>query len=149
MSTSNEDRQGPLQRAAAVASSLAQKSCEPCRKDSPKLSEEEYLAKLSAPVGDVGEQSLRSQGWTIIEAQPGENALSKRYQFRNFRTALAFTNVVGRIAEEQKHHPRLITEWGAVTVDWWTHAIGGLHDNDFVMAAKTEALAKVADGRKS
>ena len=55
----------------------------------------------------------------------------------NFVEALAFTNAIGALAEAAGHHPALTTEWGRVTVGWWTHAIGGLHRNDFVMAAKT------------
>lgn len=56
------------------------------------------------------------------------HSLLKSYRFKNFRTALAFTNSVGALAEEQKHHPRLITEWGSVEVGWWTHAIGGVSE---------------------
>lgn len=64
--------------------------------------------------------------------------LTRSYKFRNFKEALAFTQKVGEIAEQAGHHPLLITEWGKVSVFWWTHVIGGLHQNDFVMAAKTE-----------
>ena len=60
---------------------------------------------------------------------------------KNFREALAFTNQVGEIAEAQGHHPGLLTEWGKVTVTWWTHKINGLHKNDFIMAAKTDTAA--------
>jgi len=47
---------------------------------------------------------------------------------------------VGEIAEAEDHHPLVVTEWGRVTVQWWTHKIGGLHQNDFIMAAKTDRL---------
>ncbi|PWN28127.1 putative pterin-4-alpha-carbinolamine dehydratase [Jaminaea rosea] len=94
------------------------------------------------------ESGLGEAGWTIVEAVPGEKALSRSLTFKNFRTALALTSAIGAQAEEQKHHPRLTTEWGAVRVEWWTHSIGGLHENDFVMAAKTEELAKDAEGIK-
>ena len=55
-----------------------------------------------------------------------------------FAQALAVTNRVGEQAEEEGHHPALLTEWGKVTVSWWTHKIGGLHQNDFIMAARTD-----------
>ena len=71
----------------------------------------------------------------------GVKQLQRVFRFRNFQAALAFTNRVGALAEAQGHHPLLITEWGRVTVCWWTHKIGGLHLNDFIMAARTDTLA--------
>jgi 4a-hydroxytetrahydrobiopterin dehydratase len=64
--------------------------------------------------------------------------LERLFHFPSFADALAFTNWVGAIAEDEGHHPALLTEWGQVTVTWWTHKIRGLHRNDFIMAAKTE-----------
>lgn len=66
--------------------------------------------------------------------------LWRRYRFRNFADALAFTNAIGALAEETDHHPRLVTAWGEVEVAWWTHSIEGLHINDFIMAARCDAL---------
>ena len=77
--------------------------------------------------------------WQIVQ-QDGVDRLQRVYPFKDFVAALAFTNRVGAIAEAEGHHPLLITEWGRVTVQWWTHKIGGLHTNDFVLAAKTDAL---------
>ena len=77
--------------------------------------------------------------WQVIETD-GVSQLQRVYTFKNFALALAFTNEVGRIAEAAGHHPTLLTEWGKVTVTWWTHAIAGLHQNDFVMAARTDEL---------
>ena len=74
--------------------------------------------------------------------------LERAYAFRTFKHALVFTNAVGEIAETENHHPSLLTEWGKVTVTWWSHSIKGLHRYDFVMAARTDELAKMADGRK-
>ena len=62
------------------------------------------------------------------------------YKFKNFVDAIAFTDAVGAAAEEEGHHPRLTTEWGKVAVTWWTHKIKNLHKNDFIMAAKTDAI---------
>ena len=82
-------------------------------------------------LGDLG-------GWKIC-SDDNEPRLEKTFKFADFKQALEFTKQVGRIADEEDHHPALCTEWGKVTVDWWTHKIKGLHRNDFIMAAKTEA----------
>lgn len=109
-------------------SQLAQQKCVACRADSPQVTEEE-IAQLQPQVPE----------WQILE-QDGIKRLERSFRFRNFAQALAFTDQVGAIAEEEGHHPRLLTEWGRVTVTWWTHKIRGLHNNDFVMAAKTDDL---------
>ena len=75
-----------------------------------------------------------------IKAVDGMKRLERVFKFKNFSDAMEFTNEVGRIAEEEDHHPLIITEWGKVTVQFWTHRIGGLHKNDFIMAAKTDEL---------
>ena len=105
---------------------LTQEKCEACREDAPKATEQE-IQELHPEVPD----------WEIQE-QDGVKKLERAFSFDDFREALAFTNAVGELAEEEAHHPALLTEWGKVTVTWWTHKIGGLHRNDFVMAAKTD-----------
>ncbi|MFN2184650.1 MAG: 4a-hydroxytetrahydrobiopterin dehydratase [Anaerolineae bacterium] len=90
---------------------------------------EEALVELKAEVPD----------WRVVE-QDGVKRLRRVFKFEDFAQALAFTNRVGEMAEEEGHHPVLVTEWGKVTVTWWTHKIGGLHQNDFAMAAKTDRL---------
>lgn len=77
--------------------------------------------------------------WTIKEVD-GMQRLEREFKFKNFAEALEFTKKVGAIAEEEDHHPLIVTEWGKVTIHWWTHKIGGLHKNDFIMAAKTDKL---------
>ena len=77
--------------------------------------------------------------WQVREVD-GERRIERTFKFANFRDAVAFTDKVAVIAEEQDHHPLIITEWGKVTVQWWTHKIRGLHQNDFIMAARTDAL---------
>lgn len=106
---------------------LAKGHCEPCRKGAPK-------------VGDAEAEALRREipEWAILE-RDGEKRLERVFSFPDFAAALAFTNRIGAMAEEEGHHPALLTEWGRVTVGWWTHKIGGLHRNDFVMAARTDA----------
>jgi 4a-hydroxytetrahydrobiopterin dehydratase len=58
----------------------------------------------------------------------------------DFIKAMDFTNRAAQLANEEDHHPAILTEWGKVTVTWWTHKIKGLHQNDFIMAAKTDQL---------
>jgi len=72
----------------------------------------------------------------------GELQLRREFVFRNFKEGLAFTNRLGELAEAEFHHPAILLEWGKVTVSWWTHKIGGLHRNDFIMAARTDGLMK-------
>jgi len=69
----------------------------------------------------------------------GKEQLCKEFKFKNFVEALAFTNKVGELAEAENHHPAILVEYGKVTVSWWTHVIGGLHKNDFIMAARTDS----------
>jgi 4a-hydroxytetrahydrobiopterin dehydratase len=109
-------------------SELAQTKCTACRRGEPALTEEEISALHP-----------RVPGWSVVE-YGGVERLERAFTFKNFREALAFTNRVGEAAEEEGHHPALLTEWGRVTVTWWTHKIGGLHRNDFIMAARTDAL---------
>jgi len=79
--------------------------------------------------------------WEIVEFE-GIKRLRRVFAVDDFAQALAFTNKVGGLAEKDGHHPALLTEWGRTTVTWWTHKIRGLHRNDFIMAAKTDALSQ-------
>jgi 4a-hydroxytetrahydrobiopterin dehydratase len=110
---------------------LAGMRCEVCRTGSPPVTAAE-IAELHPLVAD----------WKIVE-RDGEPQLERAFKFKDFTQALAFTNRVGALAEAEGHHPALLTEWGKVTVTWWTHKIKNLHRNDFIMAAKTDrALAE-------
>lgn len=109
---------------------LAEMRCVACRADAPTVTERE-VAQLHPQVPD----------WELIE-ENGIERLRRVFRFDDFAQALAFTNRIGEIAESEGHHPALLTEWGRVTVTWWTHKIRGLHRNDFVMAAKTDKLAR-------
>jgi len=108
---------------------LAKGKCEPCRRGAPTVTAEEM-------------ETLRPQvpEWAVVE-RDGVPRLERVFEFPDFARALEFTNRVGAIAEEEGHHPALLTEWGRVTVGWWTHKIRGLHRNDFVMAARTDEVA--------
>lgn len=107
---------------------LSRQSCEACRADAPKVSDEE-LVELVKMVPE----------WKAIVVD-GIMQLQREFSFKNFKTAMAFSNQVGDLAESQGHHPSILTEWGKVTVTWWSHSIKGLHRNDFIMAAKTDQL---------
>lgn len=79
--------------------------------------------------------------WLLMD-EGRSKRLRRSYTFKDFQSAMDFSQAVGNEAEAAGHHPILTTEWGNVTVEWWTHDIGGLHQNDFIMAAKTDAVAK-------
>ena len=107
---------------------LAGEACVPCRGGEPRLGDDEIEALLP-----------EIPGWHVAQ-RDGVRRLEKAFRFADFASALEFTVRVGARAEEAGHHPALLTEWGRVTVGWWTHAIGGLHRNDFVMAARTDGV---------
>lgn len=107
---------------------LASMQCEACRRGAPTVSAEER-AQLLPQIPD----------WRVAE-RDGVERLERVFSFSDFASALAFTNRVGEVAEAAGHHPALLTEWGRVTVSWWTHKIRGLHRNDFILAARTDEL---------
>ena len=107
---------------------LIAETCVPCRGDVPRATADEIAAlKPTVPA------------WSLVD-RDGILRLERVFTFPDFAAALAFTNRVGALAEAEGHHPALLTEWGRVTVTWWTHKLGGLHRNDFIMAAKTDEL---------
>jgi len=110
-------------------SELTQMRCEACQRGAPQVTAGESRT-LHTQVPD----------WALVE-RDGIQRLERAFAFPGFADALAFTNRVGALAEAEGHHPALLTEWGSVTVTWWTHKIRGLHQNDFIMAAKTDQLA--------
>ncbi|MEZ5435691.1 MAG: 4a-hydroxytetrahydrobiopterin dehydratase [Pseudomonadales bacterium] len=107
---------------------LAQQTCEACRADAPTVTDEE-LAQWMHEI----------PAWQPIVSD-GILQLQRVFSFRNFAEALAFTQRVGEIAEAANHHPAILTEWGKVTVIWWSHKIRGLHRNDFILAARTDQV---------
>jgi 4a-hydroxytetrahydrobiopterin dehydratase len=107
---------------------LHQMKCMACRAGEPTVTDSEIIM-------------LHPQipGWQVKEVD-GVKRLERVFKFKNFVQALEFTNKVGALAEEEDHHPLIITEYGRATVNCWAHKIGGLHKNDFIMAAKTDQL---------
>ena len=108
--------------------SLVGEKCVACRRDAPTVTDAE-IAELAPQVPE----------WELVE-RDGIRRLERVFPFADFAQALAFTNRIGGLADDEGHHPALLTEWGRTTVTWWTHKIRGLHRNDFVMAAKTDEL---------
>ena len=109
---------------------LTEQKCEACRVGAPPVTTDE-----------IQELHPRVPDWQIIN-EDAILKLDRQFKFKNFKDALAFADAVGAAAEEEGHHPRIITEWGKVGVTWWTHKIRNLHKNDFIMAAKTDAIYK-------
>jgi 4a-hydroxytetrahydrobiopterin dehydratase len=111
---------------------LAREKCLPCRGGVPPLKGKEL---------EVMRRELGGQ-WQVID----EHHLEKEFKLRNFAEALAFTNKIGAIAEEQGHHPDIFLAWGKVRVTIWTHKIDGLTRSDFVLAAKIDRAAAAVAG---
>lgn len=109
--------------------------------DDTKKTQHSACASSSPPLrqDEIDILMLQLPNWEVVIVD-GANRLSRTFKFNDFKAALAFTNKVGAIAEEANHHPQLITSWGQVTVQWWTHAIASLHYNDFTMARETDTL---------
>lgn len=105
---------------------LASEFCEACKPGAPTITDDE-IKELKPQIPD----------WEMTEVK-GIPRLKRTFTFPDFKSALAFTNKVGDIAEDVGHHPLITLEWGKVTVSWWSHKIKGLHRTDFVLAARTD-----------
>ncbi|MEX2160917.1 MAG: 4a-hydroxytetrahydrobiopterin dehydratase [Anaerolineales bacterium] len=112
----------------STLANMTQKTCVPCRGDEPPFSR-----------AQIDEYHSQTPDWEVVEEKDVPR-LRRTFKFKDFAGALTFTQQVGQLAEEQGHHPVIRTEWGKVTVTWWTHKIKGLHQNDFIMAAKSDQL---------
>jgi 4a-hydroxytetrahydrobiopterin dehydratase len=112
---------------------LSTESCVSCTSQSQPLTNNELAQNLQ-----------KLTGWQVASFADGSGRLQKlvkTFTFEDYQQAIAFTLRVADLAEAEDHHPALLTEWGKVTVTWWTHAIAGLHRNDFICAAKTDLLS--------
>lgn len=105
---------------------LAQKKCTVCAPGTPAID-----AVKARPLLE------QIPGW---EMTLSDRAIKRRYVFKDFMSGLAFVNKVGEVAEAEGHHPDIMMGWGYVEIVLWTHTISGLHENDFIMAAKINAL---------
>jgi len=109
-----------------MTTKLETQKCQPSKQGEPPLKGDalkEFLDQLG-------------EGWKIVDGKQ----LEKDYAFKNFRDALAFTNRVGELAEQENHHPDIFLAWGKVKLNLWTHSVGGLSPNDFILAAKADAV---------
>lgn len=107
-------------------SDLLSKKCIPCSIGADPLNKEE--------IGNLFKELKK--GWSVVE----EKHLEKTYKFKDFKQALDFTNLVGNLAENEGHHPDIYLSWGEVKIKLWTHKIKGLHENDFILASKIDAI---------
>jgi 4a-hydroxytetrahydrobiopterin dehydratase len=108
--------------------SLADKTCVPCRGDVPPLT--------GSKLAELHNQLAEPLKWNVVNA----HHLARSYEFPDFKFALAFVNRVGEVAEQQGHHPDISLGWGNVQITIWTHAVGGLTESDFILAAKIDRL---------
>jgi len=107
---------------------LLSQECESCRADAPHVTDEELAAFMK-----------QLPEWTP-QSRDGVLQLERVFHFRNFKQAMTFAVAIGELAEEAGHHPALLVEWGKVTVTWWSHEMGGLHKNDFILSARTDEV---------
>ena len=107
---------------------LLEGKCEACKADAPLVTPEERKTLMP-----------QIPGWDVIEVD-GIEQLTCAFAFKDYLSGLDFLKKVAHLAEEEDHHPEIVLEWGKVTVNWWSHKINGLHKNDFIAAAKTDAL---------
>ena len=108
---------------------LTKQKCEACTIDAPLVDKKRFTELLK----DL-------DGWEIIYEDI--NILSKTYLFDSYEDSVKFSMEIAKLAENEDHHPAILLEWDSVRVQWWSHKIKGLHMNDFICAAKTEALVK-------
>lgn len=109
---------------------LTEQQCAPCRGDEPQATQEERE-----------QWQKQIPQWNIV-TQGAIDKLERVFVFADYTSAVAFANRIAELAEQLDHHPAILLEWGRVSVQWWTHKIGGLHRNDFIAAARTDALEK-------
>jgi 4a-hydroxytetrahydrobiopterin dehydratase len=108
--------------------SLAAQSCETCNDGAMGVSDAELPALMK-----------QLPDWAQV-TRGGVKMLERVYTFKGYKRARIFANKVADLADAEKHHPAILLEWGKVTVTWWTHTVNGLHKNDFICAAKTDAI---------
>jgi 4a-hydroxytetrahydrobiopterin dehydratase len=108
---------------------LADRSCIPCRGGVPPLTGKD-LTNLHQMLADPAQ-------WNVVH----DHHIVRTFKFPDFKSALAFVNRVGEVAEEQGHHPDISLGWGKVEITLWTHAADGLTESDFILAAKIDRLS--------
>lgn len=112
-----------------MTNQLLHQRCVPCQGHEPQLTDDE-IKKLLPQV----------PGWELQRTVDGHPMIAKTYKFKDFLGSIDFVNKVKDVAEAEGHHPDLYIRWNKVRLENWTHAIGGLHQNDFILAAKVDQL---------
>ena len=87
----------------------------------------------------IDDWMLELPDWQLTQSQSIQQ-IKRLYSFPNFKKALAFAHEIGKLAEEHDHHPAILIEWGKCQINWWTHMVNGLHENDFILAAKSDVI---------
>lgn len=95
------------------------------------------MAKLTD--SEISDLMPQVPGWKVAE-EDGMKKLQRSFSFEDFAAALEFTNRVGELAERANHHPRIVTEWGQVTLTWWSHDQGGMVAVDIEMAKRVDSI---------
>ena len=121
---------------SSIDDTLVNKSCVPCHGGVSALSEAEAQRMMSRLLSTGADKD----GWQIVE---DGKALKREFKFADFYRAMSFVNAVAHVANAEDHHPDIECGWGYVRIRYQTHAIGGLHENDFICAAKIDALPRV------
>jgi len=119
-----------------MSRTLFEKHCQPCT-----------IGTRAMLPEDANKMLATIPRWKKVSVD-GMDQIRREFHFRDFKEAAAFTQKIGLVAEREDHHPSVLLEWGKVTVSWWTHKANGLHENDFIMAAKTDLIANSAMGAK-
>lgn len=103
---------------------LAEKGCKPCKGETVPMSNDEATALLKKIIG-----------WSLVDGH-----LYKEFKFKDFMEAIGFVNNLAEVAEKEDHHPNISIQYNKVSIDLWTHAINGLSENDFILAAKMDKI---------
>jgi len=122
---------------------LSTKKCIPCQGGIPPLTEEEvkkYLPQIKEDWEVLSINIGQDNNPPSLEASSRQRKLHKEFKFNSFKEAIDFTNKVAEIAESENHHPNILINYNKVSIDIWTHKIDGLHENDFILAAKMDNL---------
>jgi len=110
-------------------SELFDKKCVPCEGGVPALD-----------ISEIHKYQKKIDGWDVIKNEKNIHFLEKKFKFKNFVESQKFVNEVGRISEEEGHHPEILFGWGYAKINISTHAIEGLSENDFILASKIDKI---------
>ena len=110
-------------------SKLFEKKCVPCEGGVPALD-----------ISEIHKYQKKIDGWDVIKNEKNIHFLEKKFIFKNFVESQKFVNEVGRVSEEEGHHPEILFGWGYAKINISTHAIEGLSENDFILASKIDKI---------